>query len=345
MAGRYACRMRIWSCALPEVTEPTPRVWRVVEQIWGRIAENRSFAGPILSAAMREFRTLGSKERPVAGDILTGLMRHERALARLRDHPLAAWLQLCREGVPDLDDPENAYAIAVSLPDWIGAEWWTRLGSDAAIAHARIVAGRAPVTLRVLREPGEIAIPHHRVGHAIVLEERTNVHLLDAFRHGDVEVQDLGSQRIAEAAFPGVGGTVLDLCAGAGGKSLALAALGARVQAWDVRRDALVELDRRARRCRLDVHIGPPSGRYDVVLVDAPCSGTGVLRRHPENRWKLRFPIGEQRELYARAQTMAGRVVYATCALTRRENEEIAPGGETLWPEDGGRDGFYVATG
>jgi 16S rRNA (cytosine967-C5)-methyltransferase len=151
---------------------------------------------------------------------------------------------------------------------------------------------------------------------------------------------------IAEMITPGA--RVLDLCAGAGGKSLALAALGARVQAWDVRTAALHELDRRARRAGLEVAIGPPRGRYDVVLVDAPCSGTGVLRRHPENRWKLRFPTDTQAELLARAMTMAPRVVYATCSLARRENEDLVrrvagnPRREaTLWPAVG--EGFYWA--
>lgn len=336
--------MAIWSCALPQPTEPAPRVWRIIEQIWRRIAENQSYAGPILSAALREFHALGSKERPIAGDVLTGMMRHERALTRLDADPLQAWLRLCREGVPALDDPENAYAIAVSLPDWLAAEWWDRLGDDGALAHARTLAERAPVTLRVLREGYELPIRHRRVGNAIVLEERTNIQLLDAFKDGMVEVQDLGSQTIAERAFPGVGGTVLDLCAGAGGKSLALAAMGARVQAWDVRPGALRELERRARRCRLDIKIAPPDGRYDTILIDAPCSGTGVLRRHPENRWKLQFPVEAQRQLVERVRGRAGRVVYATCALTHQENEAVVPGGETLWPESGGRDGFYVVS-
>jgi 16S rRNA (cytosine967-C5)-methyltransferase len=100
------------------------------------------------------------------------------------------------------------------------------------------------------------------------------------------------------------------------------------------------------------VDIGPARAgyRYDLVLVDAPCSGTGVLRRHPENRWKLRFPVDAQRELLARARTLAPRVVYATCSLARRENEDLvrAVAGEPLrettsWPADGAGEGFYWA--
>jgi 16S rRNA (cytosine967-C5)-methyltransferase len=181
-----------------------------------------------------------------------------------------------------------------------------------------------------------------------VLEGRTNVQLLDAWKSGHVEVQDLGSQAIVDFAFPGEGARVLDLCAGAGGKSLALAALGAQVQAWDVRSHALDELQKRAARARLPIRTGPPKGRYDLVLVDAPCSGTGVLRRHPENRWKLRFPTEVQARLLHDARRLAPRVVYATCSLTRAENEALVrsvaePIREaTCWPDED-REGFYMA--
>jgi 16S rRNA (cytosine967-C5)-methyltransferase len=139
------------------------------------------------------------------------------------------------------------------------------------------------------------------------------------------------------------------MCAGAGGKSLALAAMGFRVQAWDIRPQALKELEKRANRAQLNIRIGPPKGRYDAVLVDAPCSGTGVLRRHPENRWKLNFPTDIQEKLLQQARELADRVVYATCALTTAENEAlvrrvaIPKREQTLWPVSGGNDGFYWA--
>lgn len=307
-------------------------------------------AGPILSQALRDNRGLGSKERPVAGDMLLGLIRHERALARIDTDPINAWIKLAEAGPPELPDPPDAYAVALSLPEWLATEWWERLGEERALELAKILAGRAPVALRVLKEPVELPVPFRRLGeHTIVLEGRCNLLATEAYRAGHIEIQDLGSQQIAEAAFPGRGARVLDLCAGAGGKTLALAALGAEVQAWDVRPDALRELSKRANRCGLRVRIAPPSGRYDLVLVDAPCSGTGVLRRHPENRWKLAFPVEAQRKLLEQAVEMAPRVLYATCALTLQENEQQVrrirtPLWEkTLWPEEGGQDGFYMA--
>ena len=340
--------MRVWSSALPAPPELSPRVVRVVTEVWAAMRQNPAMAGPTLARALREARSLGSKERPLAGDCLLGMIRHEAALRRIDPDPIRAWLTLIDHGAPDLDDPPDAYAIATSLPTDLAAEWWRRLGPERAIDLARTLAGRAPVWLRVLRDPVDVAIPHTRFGAAIRLDARANLHTVPAFREGRIEVQDLGSQRIAEAAFPGAGGTVLDLCAGAGGKSLTLAALGARVTAWDVRPAALRELAERAARARLPVTIAEPTGTFDVVLVDAPCSGTGVLRRHPENRWKLRFPTALQASLLARARRLGGRVVYATCSLAERENEAIAAEalgmeGTTLWPEPGGSEGYFWA--
>jgi 16S rRNA (cytosine967-C5)-methyltransferase len=306
-------------------------------------------AGPTLAAGLRAARTLGSKERPIAGDLLLGLIRHERALARVDPDPLRAWLKLAEEGPPDLEDPPDAYAVALSVPDALAREWWGRLGEPAAIDLAKRIAGRAPVALRVLREPVTLDIPHRRVGdRAIVLEARTNVNLLPAWQEGRVEVQDLGSQAIVDFMRVKPGDRVMDLCAGAGGKSLALAAMGARVRAWDIRPAALDELRKRADRAGLRIDIGPPRGHYDIALVDAPCSGTGVLRRHPENRWKLHSPTDVQERLLRDATRIAPRVVYATCALTLAENEHLVRAvgeptrEETVWPDEL-REGFFMA--
>jgi 16S rRNA (cytosine967-C5)-methyltransferase len=319
-----------------------------------------------VSEGLRNARTLGSKERPVAGDMLLGMIRHHRALAHLAGLPeagaslglLDAWMLLAEQGIPDRPDPADPYAVATSVPEALAAEWWGRLGPERARAHAIALAGRAPVALRVLRGPVELPVPVHAVGaDGLVLEGRCNLDTVPAAREGRVIVQDLGSQRIVDAAWAwaqeaGEAPRVLDLCAGAGGKSLALAALGARVQAWDLREDALRELSRRASRAGLRVEVGAPrpGSRFDLVLVDAPCSGTGVLRRHPESRWKLRFPTDSQAGLLARARTLAPRVVYATCSLAEQENEQLVRSvtGEprretTTWPAEGAGEGFYWA--
>ncbi len=332
---------------------------RVVADLWAKIQKNPSYASPILAEGLRAARQLGSKERPVVGDTVLGLIRHRDALRRLDVDPLAAWeLLLAPPGgdasidtmnlAPDADDPVDDYTTALSLPTTLARQWWRRLGQENAWQLASTLCGRAPVVLRLLRPPRDLPAHTLHTPRTAVLERRLNLDLLPDYREGRVIVQDAGSQEIVDRSFPGPGARVLDLCAGAGGKSLALAALGAEVQAWDVRGSALHELQRRAARAGLRVRVGPPDGRYDLVLVDAPCSGSGVLRRHPENRLKLKIPGQAQLRLLEQALGLGDAVVYATCSLDEEENERLVrrlgvPQWEaTLWP-DPVREGYYLA--
>lgn len=160
-----------------------------------------------------------------------------------------------------------------------------------------------------------------------------------------MEVQDEGSQLIAELVAPPPGGVVVDACAGAGGKTLALASLMAnkgRILALDIDEHRLRELQRRARRAGLTnvqaravaaQQAGPdllPRGAARV-LVDAPCSGLGVLRRNPEARWRLSPQDiadlsrrqGEILRACAGLVAPHGRLIYATCTILRKENDEV----------------------
>ena len=164
------------------------------------------------------------------------------------------------------------------------------------------------------------------------MHDRANLVGHPAFQRGWFEVQDLGSQRVSHFV-DGAGRTVLDLCAGAGGKALALAAAGAHVTATDVRTAALQELRRRAKRAGAVVRTVHRTaiGHYDRVLVDAPCSGSGVWRRHPEYRWRLAdgVPSTLQSRLLAEgadAVAPGGELVYATCSVFRAENEAVVEG-------------------
>ena len=157
-----------------------------------------------------------------------------------------------------------------------------------------------------------------------------------------VELQDASSQLVAETAGARPGMTVLDYCAGGGGKTLALAAAlqgRGRLMAWDVNPRRMADLPERARRAGADgAHPRPtPSCAAlgpvcDLVLVDAPCSGTGAWRRKPEGKWRLtpeeldRFPPLQDSILDAAAARVrpGGRLVYATCSLLARENEDRA---------------------
>jgi 16S rRNA (cytosine967-C5)-methyltransferase len=172
--------------------------------------------------------------------------------------------------------------------------------------------------------------------------EAVDLTATQAFAAGAFEVQDLGSQALLAAVAPPPGGRWLDACAGAGGKSLQLAALlGAHagcVTATDVRADALRELRRRAKRAGLERSIAtlapgmaPAPKSFDGVLVDAPCTGTGTWRRAPHQRWLL-TPAAladaaalQLRILRAAADAVrpGGLLVYATCSLADAENGAV----------------------
>lgn len=281
--------------------------------------------------------------------------------------------------------PEDALAMGASVPLPVARAWWRALGPEAADLVAAFAA-RPPLAIRVNRSRATVeqvvarlavdgveALPGRHATGCLVLPDRVDVHLLPVFQEGWVEVQDEGSQILADLALPDgdvKGLRVVDWCAGAGGKALALADRGARVLALDVRRDALVELERRAGRCGFPIRTAllgpggapPPEARgADVVLLDAPCSGSGVLRRHPETRYRLgaervRDLVRLQGDLLGAAARVAPRVVYGTCSLLPDENEGVIErfctgtgwravrhlgDGGTLWPHRTGTDGFF----
>lgn len=179
----------------------------------------------------------------------------------------------------------------------------------------------------------------------LVLPRRVAMEKMEAYRRGLVEIQDEASQLAVAAAASAPGERVLDLCAGAGGKSLAMAMLmqnAGNIVASDVEPRKLKELSRRALRAGASI-IQPLAaallsrrqdlrGVFDLVLVDAPCSGTGTLRRNPDLKWRLSpallaESVALQKKLLERAAGWAragGRIAYVTCSLLPQENEEVA---------------------
>jgi 16S rRNA (cytosine967-C5)-methyltransferase len=220
------------------------------------------------------------------------------------------------------------------------------------------------------------------------LPSGTSVDQHAAFLDGRAEVQDEGSQLIALACQPAPGMRILDLCAGAGGKALALAAAapGAEIVASDTNRARLGQLPERAERAgatiatrlldggREQAQMADLAGQCDVVLVDAPCSGSGTWRRNPDGRWRL-TPERLDRLVHLQARLLdlaaplvkpGGALVYATCSIIHAEGANQAInflGRHSSWmvqevPFDGGRadgpgrlltpghdatDGFFVA--
>jgi 16S rRNA (cytosine967-C5)-methyltransferase len=247
----------------------------------------------------------------------------------------------------------EALALRHSLPDWLAEHFARELGpeADTLAAHLNVPA---PITLRAntlrttrealaarLREEGLTVHPGRFSPLALHVEgpegKRPNLYGLRAQQEGLFEVQDEGSQLLGLLMEAHPGDSVLDLCAGAGGKTLQLAAaMGdqGRLLAYDPDAERLDRLLQRATRAglrRLELLRAPPTAglQVDRVLVDAPCSELGTLRRGPD----LRFRLGREaltrwlplqsallRDA-ARHVRPGGRLVYATCTLNRAENE------------------------
>lgn len=277
-------------------------------------------------------------------------------------------------------------AIRESLPDWLDELGAAELGADWD-AEIAALNQRAPVTLRVntlrggvdaarewLAEQGVETAPVPGLPHALVLPPGRI--LPKPLRlDGRVEIQDAGSQWIAPTLDPQPGERVIDACSGAGGKTLHLAALmgdEGRVYAMDVEPRKLAELERRAKRAKARSIVTKPITSTtpddfrevaDRLLIDAPCSGLGTLRRQPDLKWRLKPAQlkrvrGIQRELlrdYGAMLKPGGRMVYATCSILPSENEAaledlLAGDGwrlletRTISPAKDGFDGFFVAS-
>jgi 16S rRNA (cytosine967-C5)-methyltransferase len=257
-----------------------------------------------------------------------------------------------------------------SAPAFMVRDLVDALGVDGADAFLAASNEPAPATLRAntlkcsrdglarrLRDEGIATSPHPLAlaPHALIVEGRANLFGSSAWRDGWFEVQDASSQACVEMCNVKPGSIVVDLCAGRGGKTLALAAAmqdEGVLYVNDVDAKALAEM--RPRLVRAGVTCVRPLARdgdvrADVVLVDAPCSSWGPLRRSPDLRWTQReeelaaFPV-VQRALVERARALGQRVVYATCTVRRAENDGVVAGGTLLLPHVDACDGFYVST-
>lgn len=258
------------------------------------------------------------------------------------------------EGWPD--EPVAYLAVHGSLPRWVAERLVQERGLEEAEALVTALSRPGPVSLRAnllrgtreevqerLLAEGIWTRPGRLAPAALVAETGSNLWGSFAWRSGDFEIQDEGSQLIAEAVGARPGDIVLDLCAGRGGKTLALAAAmhdEGRLVASDTDPSALRDLEARLARVRLGcVEVLPlPAGpdvplllRADRVLVDAPCSALGTLRRGQDHRWRLTeaeadaFPDLQLALLERGAAQLVpgGRLVYATCTVLRAENQGV----------------------
>jgi 16S rRNA (cytosine967-C5)-methyltransferase len=277
-----------------------------------------------------------------------------------------------------------------SIPDWLdelgqkelGKKWDKEIAALNEQADVVLRVNTLKTTVEKLQnELADLEIETELLkGYpdALKLKERANVFTTDAFKNGLFEVQDASSQKVAEILDAKPGMRVIDACAGAGGKSLHIATMmqnKGQLIAMDIYENKLNELKRRARRndiFNIETRVIDSTkvikkliDKADKVLIDAPCSGLGVLKRNPDAKWKLQPEFMDkiratQKELldsYSRMVKPGGQMVYATCSILPSENEMQVKAflsreegkdftllnEEKIMPSKSGFDGFYIS--
>jgi len=335
----------------------------IVDLIIAAVQGNGPPADRIVTDWFRPRRFAGSSDRRAVRELV---YRAIRACGEVPASGRAAMLLVAQDdaalaglfdGSPHAPAPISRgelVAVPGIAPAWLAA---ALAESGIAGADAAALLDRAPLDIRLnglkaardglgLPVAGEPTV----AAHGLRLPFGTPVEQWDAWRDGLIEVQDTGSQLACEALAVAPGETVVDLCAGAGGKTLALAAAMAnrgRLIACDTDRQRLSRLAPRAARAGVTIAeavlLDPGreadalvewQGRADAVLVDAPCSGTGTWRRNPEARWRLteaqldRYVAVQARlmDIAAGLVRAGGRLVFVTCSLLDREGKDQADG-------------------
>ena len=378
-----------------------------------QIFHEHAYADREIARVLKADKRRGSKDRAFIAEQTYGIVRYYRLYSHLAggepQRPADWWrligihLALNGYALPDwkefagldpaelqsrLDAAREQRALRESIPDWLDELGAAELKAEWPATLAALNE-QAPVVLRANRlkaTPAEVTAALAVDGvavrpieaDALLVTERKNLFRTRAFRDGLFEVQDFSSQQAAPALEVEPGQLVVDACAGAGGKSLHLAALmenKGRLVSMDIHGWKLDELKRRARRNGVTNLEPRPitstkvvkrlAGKADRVLLDVPCSGLGVLRRNPDAKWKLTAEsvdrvVAEQDKIlasYSRMVKPGGKLVYATCSILPRENEErvshfLASEAGADWtleysrsflPQRDGYDGFFVS--
>ena len=323
---------------------------------------DRAFVAETVFAVLRRGRSLEARcagklsdRRRLLAALAVTRGWSQRELAPVLKASEEEWLAAAK-AMPEADFPP---AVRCDLPDWLYNRLETQFGADATLALARALNQPAPLDLRVntlkanrdavlaqLAEDGISAMPGPLSPIAVRLRDKPALAKHPLFVEGAVEVQDEGSQLLGFLLEPKRGEMVVDFCAGAGGKTLLLGALmrnTGRLYAYDVSDKRLANLKPRLARSGLsnvhparieherDTKIKRLSGKADRVLVDAPCSGLGTLRRNPDLKWRqsaasvAELTVKQTAILNSAAKLVrpGGRLVYATCSLLSAENDEI----------------------
>lgn len=314
------------------------QIQKAIDELWTLTQDAKRPASEIINEYTRSRRYIGSKDRKSITEGIWTLWRQK---------PYPEWLKI---KIPNFNDEFKA------------------MNNSQAPTILRANGNREKIMASLKGEEIDCA-PTDISPLGIVLEKRTNLTTLNTFKKGMIEVQDEGSQLIGLDTGIQPKENVLELCAGAGGKSLLFAQMmkdTGRIVASDISARSLVELEKRAKRAGVHIiqtTLQIPDEKFDVVVIDAPCSGTGTYRRAPDNVHKLtkeQFAhlIETQKMLLEKALKYVksnSRICYMTCSLTQDENENQIKEFLSLhneWqcvfekhytPATTNTDGFYIA--
>ncbi|HSX12966.1 MAG TPA: RsmB/NOP family class I SAM-dependent RNA methyltransferase [Chlamydiales bacterium] len=334
----------------------------------------------LLSQYFRATKSLGSKDRRIMGDTIYGMIRWKSLIEffspadPLHFYQTIDWAEIKK-------DPSIPNAVKLGMPEYLYEQFCIHFGEKKADSLGEILNRSAPTTVRVnllkttrddllqkWKEKFSIS-PCGNMG--IQFQKREPLFALPEFKEGLFELQDEGSQYIAEQVEARPGQVVLDYCSGSGGKTLAFAhRLQGKGQIYlhDVRKEALYEARKRMKRAGIQngqIVLDPKKLRpCDWILLDVPCSGSGTIRRNPDHKWKINHEMIEhlsslQKNIIKKSIAYlkpGGRLVYATCSLLPQENEHqveyilknfpltLEKEPTLLLPKEGGMDGFFCAT-
>ncbi len=359
---------------------------------WG--SRDRSFIAETVYDIVRWKRLYSEIAEVKAPYSRPNLFRLFAVWATLRGIEVPDWKQM--EPIPTrrikgkFDELSQIRKYRESIPDWLdeagskalGKKWDAELAALNTQAEVILRTNTLKTTIKELRnELADLDIDTVPVdGHpeALKLVERKNVFVTDIFKKGHFEVQDASSQKVAHYLDVKEGMRVVDACAGAGGKTLHLSALmenKGQIIAMDIYEGKLKELKRRSKRAgahNIETRVIESTkvfkklyGSADRVLIDAPCTGLGTIKRNPDLKWKLEETfvqkvIERQAQLlenYSKIVKDGGKMVYATCSIFPQENQEQIANflateqgshfelekDETISPAVSGYDGFYMA--
>lgn len=375
------------------------------------------YADKVVARALKKDKRWGSHDRKFVAETIYEIVRWKRLYVEIAEvkepfdrdkiwRIFAVWAVLRGYTLPDwkyfeetpvrrikgrFDELTKTRKFKESIPDWmdelgvkeLGEEIWTKeLAAQNEQAKVILRVNRLKTTKEKLRAMlMDLNIEtefHNDYPDALILTERANVFLTDAFKDGLFEVQDASSQLVAYFLDVQPGMRVVDTCAGAGGKTLHLASLmenKGQLIAMDLYESKLKQLKIRAKRngafnieprvIESTKTIKKLHEKADRVLIDAPCSGLGVLKRNPDSKWKLQPEFienikkiqAEVLENYSKIVKPGGKLVYATCSVLPSENQEQIKhfltteiGKEFTFVQDrkvlaheSGFDGFYMA--